>query len=293
MPLRGARLELSAVVEIFGNPVGSNDRLWADVVEERHCPYIDGPCHKLRKTDGVPMGTCVVEYSKRNHLLVICPSRMHERMQVFVDCMHLLTNHQPGNEFHLVPEFAVPGGSVDFILVSARSGRAMDFVGVELQTLDTTGDWWPLRQWALRELGVPILDDDVRPERMAKPCGINWKMTAKTILVQIHHKTETFQAVNRKLVLVLQDRLLDYMQREFAFDHFSEPALAGDSMHIHAYAAVRKEPGFRLDLAKRLSTDAAGVATSLGLQAEPNLEIEDILDRLTQRMRVDTRFEPV
>ena len=42
--------------------------------------------------------------------------------------------------------------------------------------------------------------------------GMNWKMTAKTILVQLHHKVDTFENLNRKLVLVLQQPLLDYMR---------------------------------------------------------------------------------
>ena len=163
--------ELNRVVEIFGNPVGPNDRSWVDIVTERRCPYLNGPCYKVRKSDGVAMGTCAVEYSKQNSLLLICPGRLHERRQVFLDCIHLLTNHQPGNELHLVSEFPIPGGSVDFCIVSARFGRAMDFVGVELQTLDTTGDWWPLRQLALRGLGVPIADADVTPEELAKARG--------------------------------------------------------------------------------------------------------------------------
>jgi hypothetical protein len=37
---------------------------------------------------------------------------------------------------------------------------------------------------------------------------MNWKMTAKTILVQMHHKVETFEHINKKMVLVIQDVLL-------------------------------------------------------------------------------------
>ncbi len=59
-------------------------------------------------------------------------------------------------------------------------------------------------------------------------------MTAKTILVQLHHKIQTFEAVNRKLVLVVQDKLVEYMQGEFAFDHVNKPSVTGNSMHFHA-----------------------------------------------------------
>jgi len=85
---------------------------------------------------------------------VICPTRLIERGQVFTDCIHLLTAHEPGDELHLVPEVAIPGGSVDYFLLSARSGKVKDFVGIEIQALDTTGTVWPERQRLLRRLGL-------------------------------------------------------------------------------------------------------------------------------------------
>ena len=48
---------------------------------------------------------------------------------------------------------------------------------------------------------------------------MNWKMTAKTILVQLNHKIESFENLGKHMALVLQDHLLAYMQREFAFNH--------------------------------------------------------------------------
>ena len=122
-----------------------------------------------------------------------------ERRQIFTDCFHLLTTHDPGNELHIIPEVSVPGGSVDYFLVSSKDGKVKDFVGIELQTLDTTGTVWPERQRLLRKLGVPRKDV---VEESDKPYGMNWKMTAKTILVQMHHKIQTFEHVHKKLVLV-------------------------------------------------------------------------------------------
>ena len=279
---------MNDVVEIFGNPVGPINGNWANVVADQFCPYIAGPCYKVRKSDpATAMGTCAVDYSTKSELLVICPGRLRERNQVFVDCIQLLTNHQPSNQLHLVREVSVPGGSVDHFIVSARDGRAVDFVGVELQTLDTTGDWWPLRQRALRNLGLQIGLD---PEGERKQRGINWKMTAKTILVQIHHKIQTFESIDRKLVLVVQDKLLEYMQREFNFGHVNDPSLVGDSMHIHAYRADKGQQGFQLNLSKSLSTTAAGVATCLELQAEPNVGVNDIFLALEQKMNDQTRL---
>ena len=54
-----------------------------------------------------------------------------------------------------------------------------------------------------------------------KSFGMNWKMTAKTILVQLHHKVVTFEAVNKHLVLVVQNHMLEYMESQFKFDHIA------------------------------------------------------------------------
>ena len=277
---------MNSVVEIFGNPVDATDKDWTEAVAGQICPYIGGPCYKVRKSEpGVAMGTCAVNYGKKSELLLICPSRLMERSQVFVDCIQLLTNHEAGNELHRVREVNIPGGSVDHFIVSARDGKAVDFVGVELQALDTTGDWWPLRQQKLRSLGVTV---DFDADALKKPRGINWKMTAKTILVQLHHKVQTFEAVNRKLVLVVQDALMDYMQREFAFDHVKKTSAIGDSMHFHAYGTVGLETGFRLNLNSRRSTDSAGVGKCLGLQAKPDVALTDLFQALEEKMSEKT-----
>ena len=282
---------MSSVAELFGNPVTVDLPGWYDTIVGQHCPYINSRCYKVRKSaPDVSIGTCAVNYGRRDDLLVICPARLLERRQIFVDCLQLLLNHVPGNELHLIAEVPVPGGSVDYFLVSARDGKVRDFVGIELQTLDTTGAIWPERQRTLRYLGVSRTDDE---ENNTKPFGMNWKMTAKTTLMQLHHKIQTFQNVNRKLVLVVQDKFLDYMQREFEFSHLTEPAIVGEAMHIHAYQADRLQQGFRLNLYKRLSTDADGVRACLGLQADANLDLEDIVRTLESRMTGATFFAPV
>jgi hypothetical protein len=61
-----------------------------------------------------------------------------------------LTVHEPGNELHIVGEINIPGGSVDYFFVSAKERKVMDFVGIEFQTLDTTGTVWPERSASLQ-----------------------------------------------------------------------------------------------------------------------------------------------
>jgi hypothetical protein len=283
---------MSNVVELFGHSSGEPGQKWETIVEKQQCPFLGKRCYKVRKSHSdISIGSCTVLYGRVAEPIIICPTRLIERRQVFIDCLHLLTTHEPGNELHIVSEVSIPGGNVDYFLVSVREGRVRDFVGIELQTLDTTGTVWPERQRLLKELGVPRVDD---AETSEKTFGMNWKMTAKTILVQMHHKIQTFEHVNKKLVLVTQDKLLAYMTKEFNFGHLSNPPTVGDSMHFHAYRMAKQlDHSYRLTLDARLSTDAAGIAQCLGLQAEARVELEAIIRALQAKISQATLFTPV
>lgn len=215
---------------------------------------------------------------------MICPFRLLERSQIFTDCVHLLKLHEPGNELRIIAELAVPGGSIDYCLVSVQDGKPRDFVGIELQTLDTTGTVWPERQRFLSGHNVRVKSRDVRSD---KPFGMNWKMTAKTILVQLNHKIATFEHLCRPLVLVLQACLLDYMRREFAVDHI-KGVRQGDAMQFHAYELHREAAGYVLRLKERISTDTVGIATCLGLQADTKVELQNMLEHIEGKLPQST-----
>lgn len=269
------------LAELFGIATYFSTTNWPEVAERQNCPYLDRKCLKIRKSQPqISIGTSIVIYGSKDLPVVICPYRLLERKQLFTDCLHLLTLHEPGNELHMVGEVSVPGGNIDYVLVSARARRAIDFVGIELQTLDTTGTLWPERQCFLKRHGVPVLEEDVESR---KSFGMNWKMTAKTALVQLHHKIETFESLNKHLVLAIQDRFLDYMRAEFSFSHLNA-ARVGDPMQIHAYTIESAPEGYRLQLKERLSTDATGIARCLGLSSVPRVELEQILRTLESKI---------
>jgi hypothetical protein len=282
---------MSRVVELFGHLATDKSKDWSTIVREQQCVFTGRKCYKVRKSEPqTSIGSCTVLYGKPAQPIIICPIRLIERRQVFVDCLHLLTLHEPGNELHLVSEILVPGGSVDYFVVSVKDGKVKDFVGIELQTLDTTGTVWPERQRLLAELGV-LRNDNA--EESDKSYGMNWKMTAKTILVQMHHKIQTFEHVNKKLVLVIQDMLLNYMSREFNFAHLKNPAAIGDSMHFHAYSLSQQtDNSLKLEMYSRLSTDADGIGICLGLQAEARVELEQIIVALQNKVSEATLFSP-
>lgn len=275
------------IAEFFNFSTKNSNVDWDDVLSTQHCGYLNKKCIKVRKSEpDISIGTCTVEYGKESNGVIICPHRLIEKRQIFIDCIHLLTLHEPGNELHVIPEVGIPGGSVDYFLASVRDKKVIDFVGIELQTLDTTGTVWPERQRLLTDLN--ILEE---PEEGYgnKPYGMNWKMTAKTILVQLHHKIGTFEHLSKHLVLVIQDHLLNYMKKEFSFSNINSTPKVGDPMHFHSYKlAIGDDQNYHIKLNERLSTDSVGLAEAMGLQAEAKIELELIFKLLERKISDNT-----
>jgi hypothetical protein len=271
------------VVELFGVSTANQDAKWEEILKKQICPFTKKRCYKVRKSEpSISIGTCTVRYGSENVPVVICPNRLLQKRKVFMDCLHLLQLHQPGNDIHVVPEITVPGGSIDYIIASVKNGKVVDFVGVEFQTLDTTGTVWPQRQKFLKDKGFEVAEPD-----MSKSYGMNWKMTAKTILIQLHHKVDTFEHLNKHLVLIIQDSFFDYMKKEFSFEGINNPALVGDSFQFHSYS-VTETVEFSLSLKERMSTNSDGIAKCLGLNAEAKVELVSILQAIELKLSDDT-----
>lgn len=272
------------VAELYGLPT-FRPADWQGVATAQACPFLDRKCRKNRKSASeVTIGTCTMAYGRNPMPVVICPFRLLERRQIFHDCVHLLTLHEPGNELRIIAELSVPGGSIDYCLVSVRDGKPRDFVGIELQTLDTTGTVWPERQRFLKGHGCRVKAADAKSD---KSFGMNWKMTAKTTLIQLNHKVATFEHLGKRLVLVLQNCLLGYMRGEFAFDHIKGQR-DGDPMQFHSYELRKDAAGYRLSLAERVSTDSDGIAKCLGLQADTRVELQAMLALIETKLPSST-----
>ena len=271
------------IVELFGVNTSLKDIDWEKIIREQICPYSNKRCYKIRKSQpNVSIGTCTVLYGVENLPIIICPNRLLQNRKVFMDCIHLLQLHQPGNDIHIVSEISVPGGSVDYVIASIRNGKVSDFVGIEFQTLDITGTVWTERQKFLKECGINIAE--LIEE---KSYGMNWKMTAKTILMQLLHKVETFEHLGKHLVLIVQDIFFNYMMKEFTFQGINNPALIGDSLQFHSYSIVQRD-GQNINLKDRFSTDTKGLAKCLGLNAEIKVELMEIINRIEMKITNDT-----
>lgn len=118
---------------------------------------------------------------------------------------------------------------------------------------------------------------------------MNWKMTLKTILIQMHHKSETFEHLNKHLILIIQNPLYEHMKADFNFDEI-EGVRLGDPVHIHSYHFGENEDKLSLSLHTRVSTDSAGIARCLGLNAESRVELQDMIRILEPKLVGENRL---
>jgi hypothetical protein len=86
-------------------------------------------------------------------------------------------------------------------------------------------------------------------------------------------------------------QFLDYMRREFRFEHIQNACL-GDAVQIHTYSlAQTQDNSFRMELKERLSTDVNGIADALGLNVSPKLELEQIVAMLESKISTATLLQ--
>ena len=105
----------SKISEFFTFNTQNNNQDWREVVENQQCSFLNKKCIKNRKSEAeIAIGTCTVNYGRDEKNIIICPHRLLEKRKIFLDCIHLLTMHEPGNELHIVSEIGIPGGNIDY-----------------------------------------------------------------------------------------------------------------------------------------------------------------------------------
>lgn len=93
-------MENIKITELFTLATQDEKPDWQKILKSQQCPLLGKKCVKTRKSQPeISIGTCTVKYGKHNRDVIICPHRLLENRKIFLDCIHLLTLHEPGNEF--------------------------------------------------------------------------------------------------------------------------------------------------------------------------------------------------
>jgi hypothetical protein len=242
--------------------------------ETQQCPILGAKCLKNRKSEPEQtIGSCIVGH--QGLPLVICPIRLRSK-EVFEEAVPLLSAYERGMDLVAIPEIGGGArGSIDYVLTAFKDERYVDHIGIEFQTLDTTGSVWASR------------NDYLTGSSPSAKYGINWRMNAKTILIQLHHKAPIFAEHGKKLLLVVQDAFLDKLRGDFNFEDYREANME-DVLHIHAYRLVysrgKDDGSFRMELTDRISAGLEGIEKSLAAVEGGELPtLEEFSQRLVEK----------
>ena len=233
--------------EVFGYPFTNKNPAIQAKREEQFCPFLDDECKKPRKSEPhIKVGVCSVGY-KGNFLekitpIIVCPHRFRESI-VFNTIEKLYFGNLPdGYRVKWAPEVSCGvAGSIDFVAAAMKEGHIDDFVCVEFQAAGTTGTPWP---------AVLDFKRTGRFERKAYKYGINWANEfIKTMMQQVYKKGMVIQYWGKKIVFVIQDVGLDYIQH-VTDAHDLHDARDNDAIHFCtfriAWSKISKFLGVRV-----------------------------------------------
>ncbi|SRR5579875_2783458 len=191
----------SNIVEFFGYAPHDNSPAARRARNEKRCPFLVKQCVKVLR-DGEISGACTLK-AVSGGPVICCPVRLYANDYAV---LHDVARVAFGPEIPLVPANAIASRSGDCIAVFGKGwgkelrlpmrgrtgsyfvdwvlarvnagGDLVDFVAVEVQSIDTTGNYRAERDAYLKGQAYPS----------ASTAGFNWENVNKRILPQIIYK---------------------------------------------------------------------------------------------------------
>ena len=177
--------------------------------KQQYCKFIKDTCVKPRKSEPqVKVGICslgsTVNKSQEIYPVIICPQRFKEESMFEAIRQQYLSTWK---NVKWIQEVNIGvGGNVDYVAVEVdNNDNIKDFLCVEIQAAGTTGTPYPY----VREL----IETGHYTEKRKKSYGINWANEfAKTMMQQAYKKGKIVESWNRKIVFVVQELAMEYLQ---------------------------------------------------------------------------------
>lgn len=195
----------SRIVELFGYSPADSSQAARDARTQRYCPFLTAGCQKTLSDKSIS-GACTLQ-PKRGGPVICCPYRLYAEnyralgdvaKAAFGEHCDLLPGHSAGSasarpgrtrvavfgkrwgkELRLPNRGRSGGYFVDWVLARLDdSGGLAEFVAIEVQSIDTTGNYQDERSAYLRE----------EPFEGWSTAGFNWENVNKRILPQIIYK---------------------------------------------------------------------------------------------------------
>ncbi|MBO7646467.1 MAG: hypothetical protein J6S56_00035 [Bacteroidales bacterium] len=196
-------------IEVFCYDYENKTKQCKLAIKQQYCKYIQGTCVKPRKSEPhIKVGICslgsTVNKSRKTHPVIICPQRFKEDT-MFETIREKYLSHWKNVKWIQEVNIGV-GGNVDYVAVEVDEyDRIKDFLCVEIQAAGTTGTPYP---WAKELIDLGYYTNSQKPS-----FGINWANEfTKTMMQQAYKKGKIVESWNRKIVFVVQDLAIEYLQ---------------------------------------------------------------------------------
>ena len=199
------------ISEFFGYRAEDKSKKAIQAANEKMCPFLCGPCTKILSRDRMISGACAIRQKTEGSPSVICcPIRIYAdeykvlqtiARQAFKQDYNLYAGraaigrakkengaiavfgHGWGGELHLPQREGVGSYFVDWVLALLDGNGALtEFTAIEVQTIDTTGNYRLSRQALL-----------TNREIVADTVGLNWENVSKRIIPQLIYKGQVLQ----------------------------------------------------------------------------------------------------
>ncbi len=249
--------------EIFGYPFTNKSSYAQEAREEQFCPFLKGECKKPRKSEPeVKIGTCTLGYKgsflEKVTPIIVCPHRF-EVAGVYNTIQKLYFGNLPDDyQIRWASEVSCGGaGSIDFVAAKIKGEEIEDFLCVEVQTAGTTGTPWD---------AVTDFKQTGGFQEESYNYGINWaNQFIKTMMQQVYKKGMVITSWGKKIVFVIQDVALAYIQSTTDTQDLHE-ARDSDAIHFCTFRMVWDEnsKAWQLKFDQQVSTDIEGIRKILG-----------------------------
>ena len=199
------------IAEFFGYRAEDSSNEAKIIAVKQMCPFISKACNKILSRDKIISGVCAIRQKTPNSPNVICcPNRIYaedykmltEIAQKAFSCTLKLYSgrtavdkareekgaiavfgHGWGGELRLPQRQGQGSYFVDWVLARLdETGELAEFTAIEVQTIDTTGNYRDAREGLLD--GRKIVPDTV---------GLNWENVSKRIIPQLIYKGQVLQ----------------------------------------------------------------------------------------------------
>lgn len=288
--------ERKDLVELFGYGARDISKTARSLWNIGACPFTEAPCIKHNHDQTIVYGTCSVSSSSED--VIICPNRLYARdyesiRRVAIDAFGQGTPFLRYSEYvqkrgqitHSIVALGQNSGkevkvgqslSMDWVLAEIVEGRLIQYVGIEVQSIDITGNYRDA--WH----GYKVLPS--RPEATipASAHGLNWANVHKRLIPQIIRKSLLYsrsEYVKKGLYFVVPDVVYRRFERVLG-DLPTQARPSRDTITVQAYQLGPQVPsGQQRELSFVRQVRFLLSDMSLGFMSGADLPGGDALDR--------------